>query len=460
MQPILLIDFGSTFTKLVAVDLKRPAVLAAAQSETTVQTDIRDGYLRALQKIEQQIGTTDFEEHLACSSARGGFKLIVIGLTESLTTEAAKRAVLGAGARILKVYAPLITDQDLQEMAEINPDAILLAGGTDGGNQSYILQNAKKLMKLRQNAAIVVAGNQRAYVEIERILKDSSHEYYLTENVMPKAGVLVTEPVRQVLRDIFMKKIVEAKGFEAVSLYIGRIVLPTPTAVLKAASLLAYGTKREAGLGELAVVDVGGATTDVHSVSRQQAVNEPDIFLTGLAEPVLKRTVEGDLGMRYSAYSLYQAVGESQIVHYFTGCAPEICEGCLFREAHPEFIPQSEEERRLDDAIASSAIQKAVERHSGFLKKVATPTRYVYEQTGKDLRYLKAIVGTGGALIHSGYPKRVLHAATDRANSRQLLPENPALFLDQDYVLQMMGLLSERYPDVALGLMKRHLRAL
>ncbi|MEN2667333.1 glutamate mutase L [Listeria aquatica] len=121
MQPILLIDFGSTFTKLVAVDLKRPAVLAAAQSETTVQTDIRDGYLRALQKIEQQIGTTDFEEHLACSSARGGFKLIVIGLTESLTTEAAKRAVLGAGARILKVYAPLITDQDLQEMAEINP---------------------------------------------------------------------------------------------------------------------------------------------------------------------------------------------------------------------------------------------------------------------------------------------------------------------------------------------------
>ncbi len=460
MQPILLIDFGSTFTKLVAVDLDRPAILAATQSETTVQTDIQAGYLRALAKMEQQIGKMDFKERLACSSARGGFRLIVIGLTQSLTTEAAKRAVLGAGARILKVYAPLITDQDLQEMAKLEPDAILLAGGTDGGNQSYIIQNAKKLTELERNAALVVAGNKRANMEIEHILKESHLEYYLTENVMPKAGVLVTEPVRKVLREIFMKKIVEANGFEAVSERIGRIVLPTPTAVLKAAELLAYGTKREAGLGELMVVDVGGATTDVHSVSKQQAVKEADIILTGLAEPVLKRTVEGDLGMRYSAYSLYQAVGESEIARYFAGDDSFIREGCLFREAHPDFIPQSEAERHLDDAIASSAIQKAVERHSGFLKKVATPTCYVFEQTGKDLRYLKAVIGTGGVLTHSGNPNRVLLAATDRMDTRQLLPENPTLFLDQDYVLQMMGLLSERYPDEALRLLKQHLRKL
>ena len=48
MRPILLIDFGSTYTKLTAVDVENETILGTAASYTTVQTDINDGLRRGL----------------------------------------------------------------------------------------------------------------------------------------------------------------------------------------------------------------------------------------------------------------------------------------------------------------------------------------------------------------------------------------------------------------------------
>ena len=40
MKPVLLIDFGSTYTKLTAVDVEKECLLGTAAAYTTVQTDI------------------------------------------------------------------------------------------------------------------------------------------------------------------------------------------------------------------------------------------------------------------------------------------------------------------------------------------------------------------------------------------------------------------------------------
>ena len=53
MRPILLIDFGSTCTKLTAVDLDSRQVLGGAQDFTTVQTDISLGLEKAERKLER-----------------------------------------------------------------------------------------------------------------------------------------------------------------------------------------------------------------------------------------------------------------------------------------------------------------------------------------------------------------------------------------------------------------------
>ena len=92
MRPVLLIDFGSTYTKVTAVDLDTEALLGTAASFTTIETDINDGLNNALAILEQQTGPLEFVHRYACSSAAGGLKMIASGLVPELTSEAAKQA--------------------------------------------------------------------------------------------------------------------------------------------------------------------------------------------------------------------------------------------------------------------------------------------------------------------------------------------------------------------------------
>lgn len=135
MRPVLLIDFGSTYTKLTAVDLDGEALLGTAAAYTTVQTDISDGLREGLARLEERTGKLDYLQTYACSSAAGGLRMIASGLVPELTSEAAKLASLGAGAKIVGLYSFELTEDDLEDIQAARPDIFLLVGGTDGGNQ-------------------------------------------------------------------------------------------------------------------------------------------------------------------------------------------------------------------------------------------------------------------------------------------------------------------------------------
>ena len=51
MKTYLLVDFGSTFTKLTAVDLEKEEIIATAKAITTVEKDITLGYKKALSRL-------------------------------------------------------------------------------------------------------------------------------------------------------------------------------------------------------------------------------------------------------------------------------------------------------------------------------------------------------------------------------------------------------------------------
>ena len=131
MRPILLIDFGSTYTKLTAVDVEGEVILGTAASYTTVQTDIGDGLRKGLQLLEEKTGKLDYEKTYACSSAAGGLRMVASGLVPELTSEAAKLASLGAGAKIVGLYSYQMTEEDIEEIGRLKPDIFLLVGGTD-----------------------------------------------------------------------------------------------------------------------------------------------------------------------------------------------------------------------------------------------------------------------------------------------------------------------------------------
>ena len=70
MSKYLMIDFGSTFTKLTAVDTETEDIIATASHFTTVAEDITIGYHNALKKLYEKIGyEIKFDKIISCSSA-------------------------------------------------------------------------------------------------------------------------------------------------------------------------------------------------------------------------------------------------------------------------------------------------------------------------------------------------------------------------------------------------------
>ncbi|NQV82944.1 MAG: glutamate mutase L [Rhodospirillales bacterium] len=464
MTAALLIDFGSTFTKLRAVDLDSAAIIGAGQGPSTVATDVTEGLVAALGDLEAHIGgLPDFKHRLACSSAAGGLAMVTVGLVRELTAEAARQAALGAGAKLVGAFSHGLTTHDIAEVERLAPDIILLAGGTDGGNSDVILANAGKLATSAVACPIVVAGNREAADEAADVLRAAGKPVTVAENVMPEFGELNVEPARAAIRTVFIERIVHAKGIDRAAQMFDAVLMPTPAAVLDAAKLLSEGLPGKAGLGPLLVVDVGGATTDVHSVAMGAPTVE-GVIAHGLPEPYLKRTVEGDLGMRLNAATIIEAAGLEAIAEQ-AGLslvrAREILDAIIF---DVERLPEAKDEASFDQALARAAVDAAVTRHAGSLSIVQTVTGPVQMQTGKDLSAVETIIGTGGVLAHSanggGGAVEILAAGlADADRPQNLKPKAPKLLLDRDYVLYACGLLATVAPEVALTFGLAHMHA-
>jgi len=181
----------------------------------------------------------------------------------------------------------------------------------------------------------------------------------------------------------------------------------------------------------------------------------------GLPEPRVKRTVEGDLGMRHNAATIVDVAGLDAIARDAQLPQPRV--GTLLAQLcdDVERLPESVEERALDHALVRAAVRHAVLRHCGTVETVYTVVGPALVQHGKDLSQVAAVVGTGGALVHSPDPRAVLDMALATASAPQaLLPRTPKLLLDRHYLLYACGLLSTVEPRAALELALANLDAL
>ena len=456
MKAVLLIDFGSTYTKVTAVDVEEEQVLGTAQSFTTIQTDINDGLNNALEILRQKTGPLEFSETYACSSAAGGLRMVTSGLVPELTGEAAKLASLGAGAKVVGIYAFQLTEDDLEDILKAKPDIFLLVGGTDGGNTECILHNAKMLASVKPSFPVVIAGNRSAARECARILEGC--ETYICPNVMPKFGVLKIEETQKQIRQIFLNRIVQAKGLSAAAELLDDIMMPTPSAVLQAMELLAQGCEGESGIGELVAVDVGGATTDIYSIADGMPEHMNTVF-KGLPEPFAKRTVEGDIGMRYSIQGIVDAAGLSRVSQLAGLSEARTTELVDYLKNNTETVPNGDPElEALDFALASMAIEEAVARHAGTIEETYTMMGQTYVQEGKNLTKVRQIVVTGGSLIHTKRTEQIAaYALYNPAQPASLRPRQADVWVDRTYIMAAMGLLSTHYPKTALRIMKKEL---
>ena len=456
MKAVLLIDFGSTYTKLTAVDVEAEEILGTASSYTTVQTDINDGLQAGLKELEKKTGKLTFAETYACPSAAGGLRMVTSGLVPELTGDAARLASLGAGAKVVGVYAFQLTEDDIEDIQAAKPDIFLLVGGTDGGNTECILHNAKMLAAMEPSFPIVVAGNRTAARECQRILQ--GREVYVCPNVMPKFGVLNIEPTQKQIREIFLNRIIQAKGLSKATTLLSDIMMPTPSAVLKAMELLSQGGEDEPGIGELIGVDVGGATTDIYSIADGMPEHMNTVY-KGLPEPYAKRTVEGDIGMRYSIQGILDAAGLHRIAQISGLSHTRVTELTEDLKKNTDKVPNGDPELvALDHALAAMAVEEAVRRHAGTIEETYTMMGQTFVQTGKNLTKVQRIVVTGGSLIHTPDTEKIAaYALYSPAQPASLRPKAADVWVDRTYILAAMGLLSTHYPTVALRIMKKEL---
>lgn len=451
---VLVAEIGSTTTVVNAfinLDSDNPVFWAQGQAPTSVlDGDVRIGLQGAIDDLCKKMGieNLEYDQMLATSSAAGGLKMTVHGLVYDMTAKAAKEAALGAGGIIHDITVGRLRRTDLARIKEIQPNLILIAGGVDYGERDTAIYNAEMIRSLGLKTPVVYAGNIENQEEMKLIFDEESGQHlYIVDNVYPKIDTLNVEPCRKVIQEAFEDHITHAPGMEHVRDMVNGPIIPTPGAVMECTKLL-YDC-----IGDVMVIDVGGATTDVHAVAEDSdAVSR---ILTA-PEPKAKRTVEGDLGVYVNRMKVIESIGEAKL--------REECENKLHIDLDKTLesyvaIPKNDDEFKLVERLTQEATLRAVERHAGQIRYVYGPSGRQTLAEGKDLTQVKYIVGTGGALTRLPHRVDIMEMIPkDNQTGMKLYPsEAVKILVDNDYIMASLGVLSKTHRQGAIKLLGKSL---
>ena len=404
---VVCVDIGSTYTKAALVDVGTGALVATAQAPTTA--DVVDGVLAATAGFDGSV--------LACSSAGGGLRLAVVGYEELISAEAGHRAALSAGARVVHVAAGRLDDDALALLRKIDPDVVLLVGGTDGGEASVLRHNAAALAGMDWSVPVVLAGNAAVRDEVTAVLRDGGLPVHATDNVLPDIGRLAPEPARTAIREVFLEHVIGGERLSTDPRLRQWVRAVTPDAVLEGVSVLA-GLRSSAEVPGVVVLDVGGATTDVYCVPDPDA-EQATLGREAVGVPARRRTVEGDLGVVSSVDDLRAA-------------------------ALAEGLAPGDDPLSLGEAAATVALRRHLRAEAA------------YGPGGAGARGVGLVVLSGGVFRHAdpvGVDGVVARLAADRGGAGSVLSGTPVV-VDRRYVLAAAGLLAAEHPDAAAGLLR------
>ena len=466
IRSILATDCGSTTTKAILIEKRGDEyhLVVRGEAPTTVEAPVEDvtaGVINAITEVEElagrrllkdgqiikpQQGNEGTDLYISTSSAGGGLQMMVAGVVRNLTAESAERAALGAGAIVMDVIAAndkRLPHEKIERIRHLRPDMVLLSGGIDGGTTSHVVElaeiieaaNPKPRLGVTYELPVIYAGNKDASEIVGERLGDKM-ALEVVDNLRPVLERENLMPTRLKIQDQFLEHVMaHAPGYRKLISWTDAPIMPTPGAV--GAIMQTIAARQNI---EVVGVDIGGATTDVFSVFKNQE-----------GEAIFNRTVSANLGMSYSISNVLAEAGMENVLRWvpFDIDVSDLGNRIKNKMIRPTTIPQVLEELIIEGAIAREALRLAFDQH----KQLAVELRGVQQQrtiseafaqseTGAtlvDMLSLDLIVGSGGVLSHAPRRNQAMLMMIDAFQ-----PEGVThLAVDSIFMMPQLGVLAQ-----------------
>ena len=466
IRSILATDCGSTTTKAILIEKREDEyhLVVRGEAPTTVEAPVEDvtaGVINAVTEVEElagrrllkdgqiikpQQGNEGTDLYISTSSAGGGLQMMVAGVVRNLTAESAERAALGAGAIVMDVIASndkRLPHEKIERIRHLRPDMVLLSGGIDGGTTSHVAElaeiieaaNPKPRLGVTYELPVIYAGNKDASEVVGERLGDKM-ALEVVDNLRPVLERENLMPTRLKIQDQFLEHVMaHAPGYKKLISWTDAPIMPTPGAVGAIMQTIAAQQNIQ-----VVGVDIGGATTDVFSVFKNQE-----------GEAIFNRTVSANLGMSYSISNVLAEAGMENVLRWvpFDIDVSDLGNRIKNKMIRPTTIPQALEELIIEGAIAREALRLAFDQH----KQLAVELRGVQQQrtiseafaqseTGAtlvDMLSLDLIVGSGGVLSHAPRRNQAMLMMIDAFQ-----PEGVThLAVDSIFMMPQLGVLAQ-----------------
>lgn len=303
--PRVAIDIGSTVVKLA--QLADDGTIAA---QRLVPRDFDLGVALQVEALLRKADIPlDAEDIVVCSSANGGLRVGIVCLGKHYSGAALRNQVLLAGANPVYVHA---LDEAEGNLAMV--DILLVGGGIDSADARPMDERLRGFdaAAYRYNS-LVYAGNSH----LAPLFRECYPGATVIPNPLAEGLAGRTLSVFEAVRRAYLDDLVYKEGVSELRGNLSRGIRPTPEIVSRGFQRALANASSIEVAGACLVLDIGGATTDLHytvEIVREDSEQRPSAGLS------VARFVFTDLGIAASRDSLMLQIRSHPRLYEFLSC--------------------------------------------------------------------------------------------------------------------------------------------
>jgi hypothetical protein len=415
VSSILAIDIGSVNTQAVLIALVEGSYrfVARAQSPTTQEepwADVAIGVRHAVELLQRvsarpllsDDGNVLSPEHddgsgvdlcVITSSAAPPLRLVLAGLVGELSLDSLRHAAAGTYSTVEDVISLSGAGRKSDEMRAksilaVQPDAVCIAGGTDGGSTTPVLNLVESvalgasLIEPLARPTLVYAGNSALRARVKEIVGNDLSLVAVEGNIRPTLSTEDLGPLQAELDALHASaKLSKVNGLGTCAAWSSVPVISTARSfgsVVRYLSMI--GDPRAGTLG----VDAGASNTMVGAAFNGK----------------LQLAVRSDIGSAFGGSRLLSEINIADVVRWlpFQMQPADLQAFVIDKELRPLTIPADGRELLIEQALAREAIRSIVKLSQPGWRRLAPRGR------SQSAPLFERIVGAGAVIAEATRP--------------------------------------------------------